>query len=523
MLKNTSANPCGERSEIMEQPTVLRTTKIGGGFVKEDVLQYLDELNSKIESLEKELEEASGPKQPAVDQQEIAKYRTQIDNLQEKLNAANNGWRAARKENDELKKQLDQIKAGKGIPTDSGNQAALDAAKKEVAALKAQLAQQKSSGGAQAQPQNNAALDAAKKEIDRLKAQLAQQKPAGNGADTSAINAELAKAKQDLSKAIAEIKSKTEKLNAKTKESADKDSKIAKLTKDAEAVSGKDAEIAKLKGEISQLNEKMNNPTALLNDLMSNILNNAQESAEKSKKEAEEDAASKIKEAQEKADKIIKDADDKANKTISDANATAKKTVDDANATAKKTVNDANAEAEKAVKDANEQAKKLNDMSSTVRTLLLNEIESVNSKFTSLTDAVNKLASQTTEKLKETNDIISEARKAVETGKESGIKLAEVKKADFKPADAPKSAVRSAPSTAKPAAPAMSGMDDIVINKPVAPAKPAVNTVPQKLAVPPVRETPKPATPPKKPVNNFGFDMADLLKAAEEEAAKNAD
>lgn len=488
----------------MEQPTVLRTTKIGGGFVKEDVLQYLDELNSKIESMEKELEEAKGTNKPAVDQQEIAKYRTQIDNLQEKLNAANNGWRAARKENEELTKQLDQIKAGKGIPTGNANQAALDAAKKEVAALKAQLAQQKSAGAGQ--QQNNAALDAAKREIDRLKAQLAQKPGAAPAADNSAINAELTKVKQDLAKAIAEIKSKTEQLNAKTKESADKDSKIAKLTKDVSAVSGKDAEITKLKGEISKLNEKMSNPTALLNDLMSNILNNAQESADKSKKEAEEKAASTLKEAQEKAAKIIKEADDKA-----------KKTVDDANATAKKTIGDANNAADKAVRDANVEAKKLNEMSSTVRTLLLNEIESVNSKFTSLTDAVNKLAAQTTEKLKETNNIISEAKKAVETGKDDNIKLAEVKKADFKPADAPKSAFQqTAPKT-----PVVSGMDDIVIKKPVEPAKPAVNTAPQKPATPPVRETPKPA--PKKHVSNFGFDMAELLKAAEEEAAKNAD
>ena len=35
---------------------ILRTTKIGNGFVKEDVLTYLDELNSKIEGLE-ELQE----------------------------------------------------------------------------------------------------------------------------------------------------------------------------------------------------------------------------------------------------------------------------------------------------------------------------------------------------------------------------------------------------------------------------------------------------------------------------------
>ena len=159
-------------------------------------------------------------------------------------------------------------------------------------------------------------------------------------------------------------------------------------------------------------------------------------------------------------------------------------------------------------------------MSSTVRTLLLNEIESVNSKFTSLTDAVNKLASQTTEKLKETNNIIVEARKAVETGKESEIKLADVKKADFKPANAPKAAVQQ--NAVKPAAPAISGIDDIVINKPAsfAQSKPAVNTAPSKQTS---QAASKPSAPPKKTVSNFGFDMADLLKAAEEEAAKNAD
>ena len=57
----------------MDEPTVLRTTKIGGGFVKEDVLTYLDELNSKIDTLQNELKEAreTGPADP----QELIKYR----------------------------------------------------------------------------------------------------------------------------------------------------------------------------------------------------------------------------------------------------------------------------------------------------------------------------------------------------------------------------------------------------------------------------------------------------------------
>ncbi len=49
----------------MDQPTVLRETKIGQkGFVKEDVLTYLDELNSKIQSLEDESKNASGQTPP---------------------------------------------------------------------------------------------------------------------------------------------------------------------------------------------------------------------------------------------------------------------------------------------------------------------------------------------------------------------------------------------------------------------------------------------------------------------------
>ena len=51
---------CVEWSDItMDQPMLLlRPTKIGGGFVKEDVLAYVDELNSKIVALENELKEA---------------------------------------------------------------------------------------------------------------------------------------------------------------------------------------------------------------------------------------------------------------------------------------------------------------------------------------------------------------------------------------------------------------------------------------------------------------------------------
>ena len=59
-------------------------------------MTYLDELNSKIVSLEDELKNAkeSGP---ASDPQELIKTRNQMENLQEKLNNSNNALRAAKR------------------------------------------------------------------------------------------------------------------------------------------------------------------------------------------------------------------------------------------------------------------------------------------------------------------------------------------------------------------------------------------------------------------------------------------
>ena len=79
----------------MAESTILRETKgMQKGFVKEDVMAYIDELNSRIVSLEDEIKK--GAPASNVDQQEIIKYRNQVDNLQEKLNASNNALRAAK-------------------------------------------------------------------------------------------------------------------------------------------------------------------------------------------------------------------------------------------------------------------------------------------------------------------------------------------------------------------------------------------------------------------------------------------
>lgn len=499
----------------MDQPNVLRETKMGQkGFVKEDVLMYIDELNSQNEELKKELEKSSGS---AADPQEIIKYRNQIDNLQEKLNASNNALRQAKKENEDLQQQISKLKAGGAAPAagganiDAQTKAALEAARKEIDSLRAQLkAANEKTAAAPAQAGNNAALDAAKKEIDTLKAQLkaAAEKAEKPATVDNKSAEELAKANEQITKITAELKSKTDELDSVKKTVSEKDSKIDELTKakdeavkKGEEAAKKDEEIAKLNAEIADLKANSNDPSAIMGSLFAE----AQRTVSQLKLQAEQEA-----------NKTTKDADDKAAAVVREANMTAEKTIREANKAAEKAIAEANMKAKMTVEDANSKAGKINEMSSTVRSMLLNEIESVNSKFNDITTSLMKLTGQATDRMGDAKMIIEEAKKAVAPSDENSVKLAEAPKASFSAAKAPTAEMNKDDSkpvdNSDPFSRVAGGSynsrnssnnynnNNFNNNKPSAPDA-------QKQA-------------PKKPVSNFNFDMSDLLKAAEEEAAK---
>ena len=500
----------------MDQPNVLRETKMGQkGFVKEDVLMYIDELNSQNEELKKELEKSSGS---AADPQEIIKYRNQIDNLQEKLNASNNALRQAKKENEDLQQQISKLKAGGAAPAagganiDAQTKAALEAARKEIDSLRAQLkAANEKTAAAPAQAGNNAALDAAKKEIDTLKAQLkaAAEKAEKPAAVDNKSAEELAKANEQITKITAELKSKTDELDSVKRTVSEKDSKIDELTKakdeavkKGEEAAKKDEEIAKLNAEIADLKANSNDPAAIMGSLFAE----AQRTVSQLKLQAEQEA-----------NRTTKDADDKAAAVVREANMTAEKTIREANMAAEKAIAEANMKAKMTVEDANSKAGKINEMSSTVRSMLLNEIDSVNSKFNDITTSLMKLTGQATDRMGDAKMIIEEAKKAVAPSDENSVKLAEAPKATFsaakaptaemnkddsKPADNsdPFSRVAGGSYNSRNSSNNYNNNNNFNNNKPSAPDA-------QKQA-------------PKKPVSNFNFDMSDLLKAAEEEAAK---
>ena len=572
----------------MDEPTVLRTTKIGGGFVKEDVLTYLDELNSKISGLEEELKQAkeSGPADP----QELLKYRNQVDNLQEKLNASNNALRTAKKENEDLQKKLEesekviaQLRTGGAAPTahaagaqmNAQTQAALEAAKKEIDKLRAELkaandkAAAAPAAGAPANAQITAALEAAKKEIDSLRGQLktandklaAAEKAAAAPAEKAApagnpaAEAELAKAKQDIAKLTSDLEAKSAQLEAKIKEASETEGKIAELNKAkesavAEAVAKKDDEIKNLNKEIEELKANASNPAAMMGTLFAEaqktvdslkkqaeeeannvtkeakdkadkVVSEAQANADRTVREANEKADKTVREANEKADKTLKDATDTAAKTIKEANETAEMTVAKANSAAEKTIKDANVQAKSTVEDANSKADKINAMSSTVRLMLINEIESVNTKFADIKASMSKLTSQATDRMNEAQTIIGEARNSIEPEDKATIERASAPQAAFEAAKAPSGVVPTfEPNSSKDAknsvadeafARVSGGSYNNGGNN-----KPAHNNNNNNSSA----ASEQKAAPKK---NNFSFDMSDLLKAAEEEAAKESE
>lgn len=471
----------------MDEPVVLRTAKVGG-FVKDDVLQYVDELNSKNVALEEQIKalQEAGPADP----QEIAKYRSQIDNLQDKLNNANNSLRAAKTELETLKKQHESdIALINQLKSQSGGQAGAAVSTPANAAQAAELNSAK------------AALIKAKEEIDKLKASVEAAENRAKAAEEKANNAAAAPAPApaavDTSAKDAEIAEAKKALEAKTSALAAKDNelqnKIKELDDKAKLIADKDGEIEKLKAEIEELKENADSAAIPTSFDMGALFTEAQQTAKKITIEAKN-----------AADKAVKEAQAQAKQIVNDANAEAEKAINSANTTADKCVKDANEQAKLTILDANTRADKVNEMADTVRNMLVTEIDGIQAKFDDISGLMRKLASQASDRMDESKSIIDNARKSI-------TDVPEVKKAEL-PQDTVFNNHAAMPEYAK-----------VPEKKPVSDMGNSYNSQQNK----PVNEQPASNNSQKpyqdknmKKAADFNFDMSELLKAAEEEASK---
>lgn len=431
-----------------QQPNVLRTTKIGGGFVKEDVLAYVDELNSQIYALQEERDELAKKLTSGggVDDAKAQEFEAELTRLRGELGTAKNQLRAAQ---EELKNrpviegdgsggassaELEEVKAklvDANADLDAKN-AELQLAQAEAADLNAKIAELQ--GKVESLSADNTSL---RSEIGELTVQ------AMNAGGSSEMSEQLEKLRMQSEEANAEIASLRAELDAKNamiEEQAGLSNEAdlqklaeyeALISEQSASISEKDREIEDLQQQVADLKE--NGSDSAFD--MSSLFMEAQMTAKKVTTEARREADKKVADAKAQAEAIVKEATEKAEQTVRDAETQAKQTIESANTQADETVANANAEAEKKLNDADAQAiktvadaeesvrasiadaerrtKTTTETARTVRALLRSEIDSVSKKFGEIQLVLENLTSQAGTRLTEAKNVITEARDTV--------------------------------------------------------------------------------------------------------------
>lgn len=240
----------------MKNSAILRTAKVGG-FNKEDVLTYVDELNAKIDSLKSELEKAKAVQS---DISELDNYKNEVDRLKDRLSETEIKLSEIRTESDTVKMELQNEKDA--ISEENGN------LKNEIESLKYQLeeAQNMPAGTTDIQPADTSEFE---KEISELKIQLENAKN-----QISEMSGEMTKLTSDIS---------------------DKAKKIEQLTLDNNEL--------RLQSDDSSFSGNFD---------MGALFSEAQATAKKIVVEARMAADKLVRDAQSESDRIIREAKEKS-------------------------------------------------------------------------------------------------------------------------------------------------------------------------------------------------------------------
>ena len=431
----------------MDQPNVLRTTKIGGGFVKEDVLAYVDELNSQIYALQEERDELRKRAESGggLNDAKEAEYESELTRLRGELGTTKNQLRAAQ---DELKNRP-VIEGGEGgIPV-----ADFEAARQEATDAKADLASVQAELELAREEQlelNNkiteleSRLTTLNEDNESLRQDLAsaaaQALSGDGGAEAAAQIAAFQEQAAEAGRQIASLRSELDAKNAMIEEQAGLSSESdlqklaeyeAQISEQTAALADKEREIENLQQQVADLKE---NSTDSSFD-MSALFVEAQNTAKKVTSEARREADKRINEAKAQAETIISEATAKAEAAVAEANQQAEQTIADANKQADETISNANAEAEKKLNDADAKAiqtvadaeesvrssledaerrtKTTTETARTVRALLRSEIDSVSKKFNEISLVLENLSGQAGSRLTEAKNVIADARNTV--------------------------------------------------------------------------------------------------------------
>lgn len=423
-----------------DQPTVLRTARMGG-FVKEDVLAYLDELQSKIYALEEERDDLtkkaeSGGGLTAAQQKE---FEDELSRLRGELGTTKNQLRAAQ---EELKNRPVIDANGDGAVSaaelekaqaqvDEMNAKLIDATA-DLESVKAELSlSQEEVASLTAQ------LDALKNDNDSLRNDLNEASAlAIDGGNSAELQAKIDEYELEIVSLKAELDAKNLMIDEQSGSSSEAD--LQRIAEFEAVVAEQNAALAEKTREIEDLNQqiaelKENGDDGGMD--MGALFMEAQMTAKKVAVEARQKADKRISEANEQAETIIAEATAKAEQTVTAAEEQAKQTIDSANAQADETIKNANAEAERKLNDADAKAiktvadaeesvrasladaerrtKTTTDTARTVRALLRSEIDGVAKKFNEISLVLENLTEQAGVRLGEAKNVIGDARATV--------------------------------------------------------------------------------------------------------------
>lgn len=354
---------------------MLRETKFGQkGFLQEDVLNYVDELQTKIEDLEKRIEDLKESGSNA----DTKQLNDIIKTLESKLRANDttlaNERQARERERQEYEMKLKRANANGGVVNPE---------------LEKELAQKD-----EIIAQKDIELSKMQEKVQEVKTFLlskdedTSRRIAEKDAEIVQLNETINKLtteKQVLEETISGDTSKTQ-INELNQTIVEQQNTIEELQSTITQLN------AELDGKvdinnIDELSQKLSieNKNRLLGADMTNLLNVAQLQATNTINNAKSQADSILEEANSTKDDAVAEAE----KIIAEANETAEKTITDAKEQAEKIINDAEVSVHDRLVEVNEKSENIAQTNSNFKDIIMQQISVLSDGLGSIMDLIN--------------------------------------------------------------------------------------------------------------------------------------
>ena len=359
---------------------MLRETKLGQkGYVKEDVTSFFEELQDKIDRLEKDLRDAEeNSNGNGADTKQLESI---IDSLNEKLRVSDvtlaNERQAHERDRQEFEVKLKKLSGGISPELESKlkeKDELLSQKDDELILMQEKLQQVKDIF-----IEKDDTITSLEEENTTLKEQIVQIKEEQNNVSSKQVE-ELNKLNTDLTTEVENLKQENKLLSSKLEELTDSDD-LAKAKKLI-------ATVEELNDNVKSLSEN-----EFVSKTMKAILDTANLTAKTQTDTAKTEAESIKAEAEEVKSKALEEAD----KIITDAKLEADKTIQNAQTEAENIINEAKVSANEKAKSINKKSEDMETTTKDFKSIILSQIGYINESLCSVIELVNSTSEKVSE------------------------------------------------------------------------------------------------------------------------------